>query len=55
MQYSVYGGKGVDPEKNEESRGITRTGDYKSGTLLSSRIFGVDPQYDNKYYTFGLL
>jgi hypothetical protein len=53
MQYSVYGGKGVDPEKNEESRGITRTGDYKSGTLLSSRIFGVDPQYDNKYYTFG--
>jgi hypothetical protein len=53
MQYTVYGGKGVDPEKNEESRGVLRTGNFKSGTLLASRTFGVDPQYDNKYYTFG--
>jgi hypothetical protein len=53
MLYSIYGGKGVDPEKNEESRGITPTGNYKSGTLLASKIFGSEPQYDNKYYTFG--
>ena len=53
MQYSVYGGKGVDPEKNEDSRGIRPTGNYKSGTLLTSKIFGVDKPYDNKYYTFG--
>jgi hypothetical protein len=53
MLYSVYGGKGVDPEKNPESRGIQPTGGYKSGTLLASKIFGNDPQYDNKYYTFG--
>jgi hypothetical protein len=55
MTYSVYGGKGVDPEKkeNEESRGIQPTGNYKSGTLLQQQTFGNDPRYDNKYYTFG--
>lgn len=53
MLYSVYGGKGVDPDKNEDSRNIKPTGDYKSGTLLASKIFGNDSQYDNKYYTFG--
>jgi hypothetical protein len=53
MLYSVYGGKGVDPEKNEESRGATPTGNYKSGTLLQSKIFGAETQYDNKYYSFG--
>jgi hypothetical protein len=55
MLYSVYGGKGVDPEKPEniESRGIQPTGNYKSGTLLASKIFGSEKQYDNKYYTFG--
>jgi hypothetical protein len=53
MLYSVYGGKGVDPEKNEDSRGIQPTGNYKSGTLLASKIFGEDRQFDNKYYTFG--
>ncbi|MGB4293445.1 MAG: hypothetical protein WBJ37_11270 [Bacteroidales bacterium] len=52
-QFSVYGGKGVDPEINEDSRGLQPTGNYKSGTLLASRIFGEDRQYDNKYYTFG--
>jgi hypothetical protein len=55
MLYAVYGGKGVDPEKPEniESRGIQPTGNYKSGTLLASKIFGSEKQYDNKYYTFG--
>jgi hypothetical protein len=53
MMYSVYGGKGVDPEKYEESRGIQPTIGYKSGTLLASKIFGNEKQYDNKYYTFG--
>lgn len=53
MQYSIYGGKGVDPEKNEDSRGLQPTANYRSGSLLSSKIFGNDRQYDNKYYTFG--
>ncbi|MBA4321497.1 MAG: hypothetical protein C0408_01635 [Odoribacter sp.] len=53
MMYSVYGGRGVDPEKNEDSRGIQPTGSYKSGTLLSSKTFGGEKQYDNNYYIFG--
>ncbi len=53
MQYSLYGGKGVDPEVNEDSRGLSPTGNYKGGTLIASRTFGNDSQYDNKYYTFG--
>lgn len=53
MQYSLYGGKGVDPEINDESRGTQPTGNYKSGTLIASRTFGSERQYDNKYYTFG--
>jgi hypothetical protein len=53
MQYSIYGGKGVDPDKNEDSRGIKPTGNYKSGTLLASKIFGSESKWDNKYYTFG--
>ena len=52
-KFSVYGGKGVDPEKNEESRGLLKGLNYKSGNLLQSKIFGNDPQYDNNYYTFG--
>lgn len=51
--FSVYGGKGVDPEVNDDSRGIQPTGQYKSGTLLASRTFGNERQYDNKYYSFG--
>jgi len=55
MLYSIYGGKGVDPENpnNEDSRGTVPTGNYKSGTLLASKIFGSEKQYDNKYYSFG--
>jgi hypothetical protein len=51
--FSVYGGKGVDPEKNEESKGLNKALNYKSGNLLASRVFGSEPTYDNKYYTFG--
>jgi hypothetical protein len=53
MLYSVYGGKGVDPEQNEASKGEQPSPGYKSGTLLGSKIFGNELQYDNKYYTFG--
>lgn len=52
-KFSVYGGKGVDPDKNEESRGLREGANYKSGNLLASRVFGQDPRYDNKYYAFG--
>jgi hypothetical protein len=53
MQYSLFGGKGVDPDINEDSRGTDPTGNYKSGTLIATRTFGSEQRYDNKYYTFG--
>ena len=52
-QFSVYGGKGVDPDQNEDSKGWLKGGNYKGGTLLQSMIFGGEARYDNKYYTFG--
>lgn len=51
--FSIYGGKGVDPDRNEESKGLLDGLNYKGGNLLASRVFGNEPAYDNKYYTFG--
>lgn len=51
--FSVYGGKGVDPEKNTDSRGLLKGVNYKSGNFLASKVFGNEARYDNKYYTFG--
>lgn len=51
--FSVYGGKGVDPDKNEESKGLLNGLNYKGGTLLASKVFGGEAKYDNKWYTFG--
>lgn len=51
--FSVFGGKGVDPEKNEESKGLLKGLNYKMGNLLASKVFGSEARYDNKYYTFG--
>lgn len=51
--YSVYGGKGVDPEVNVESRGDEKNSNYKKGNLLASRLFAKDAKTDNKYHVFG--
>jgi hypothetical protein len=51
--FSVYGGKGVDPDKNEDSKGLLNGLNYKSGTLLASQVFGGEAKWDNKWYTFG--
>jgi hypothetical protein len=51
--FSVYGGKGVDPDKNLASRGLKSGDNYKQGNLLASRVFGNEPKYDNNYYVFG--
>jgi hypothetical protein len=50
MAYSVYGGKGAysDPDAQETEP----KGNYKSGNLLKTKIFGNDPQYDKNWYTF---
>jgi len=50
-EYSVYGGKGC--WSNEDAQKGTPVGQYKSGTLLASKIFGNDPEYDGKWYVFG--
>lgn len=52
-KFSVYGGKGVDPDQNVESRGLEPSDNFKKGNVLASKIFGIDDKYDNKYYTFG--
>jgi hypothetical protein len=51
--FSVYGGKGVDPDKNEDSKGLEKGVMYKTGNLIASKVFGSEARYDNKYYTFG--
>jgi hypothetical protein len=51
--FSVYGGKGVDPDKNITSRGLKPGDNYKQGNLLASKVFGIEPKYDNSYYAFG--
>jgi len=52
--FSVYGGKGVDPEKNPESQGLEKgLNNYKGGNMLASKVFGTEARYDNKYFTFG--
>jgi hypothetical protein len=51
--FSVFGGKGVDPERNTESQGLDNGLNYKGGNLLASKVFASEARYDNKYYTFG--
>jgi hypothetical protein len=51
--FSVLGGNGVDPDRNEESKGLKKGLNYKMGNLLASKVFGSEARYDNKYYTFG--
>lgn len=51
--FSVFGGKGVDPEQHTESQGLEKGLNFKVGNLLASKVFGTEARYDNKYYTFG--
>ena len=53
-KFSVYGGKGVDPEMRMKNQEDSIKGEIlKQGNLLASKIFGIEDKYDNKYYTFG--
>jgi hypothetical protein len=51
MQYSVYGGK--EAYSHPDAQDVDPKGNYKSGTLLATKTFGIDPKYDNKWYAFG--
>jgi hypothetical protein len=50
-KFSVYGGKTCFTAKDVRSN--QPVGNYKSGNLLASKIFGFNEIYDQKWYTFG--
>ncbi len=50
-RFSIYGGHGCYSDK--DARKTDPTGNYKSGNLLASKIFGVSTKYDKSWYTFG--
>ena len=51
VNFSIYGGKDCWSDTTELI--VNKTGNYKSGYLLASKSFGVDPKYDKKWYSFG--
>ena len=51
MTYSVYGGK--DAFSHPDMLEINPKKNFKTGNLLISRSFGVDPRYDNNWFSFG--
>lgn len=51
ISYEIYGGTGC--YSDEDAQGVDPAGNYKSGNLLASKVFGENPRYDNNWYTFG--
>jgi hypothetical protein len=49
--FSVFGGKKC--WSDEAAQSPDPVGNYKSGNLLATKTFGVNPKYDNNWYTFG--
>jgi hypothetical protein len=51
INFSVYGGNGCWSDKDAQA--IDLMGNYRSGILLATKIFGNESKYDKNYYTFG--
>lgn len=51
MKYSVYGGK--DSYSNKDARNVNPIGNYKSGVLIESKIFGSESATDKKWISLG--
>jgi hypothetical protein len=50
--YSIYGGK--DAYSHPDAQEVNpKAKNFKTGTLLQTKTFGVDPKYDNNWYSFG--
>jgi hypothetical protein len=49
--FSIFGGKKC--WSDEAAQSPDPIGNYKSGNLLATKTFGVNPKYDQKWYTFG--
>lgn len=50
-RFAVYGGKSCIT--HPDAIATDPVGEYKSGNLLASKIFGETEKYDNTWYTFG--
>lgn len=50
-RFSVYGGKGCIT--NDDARATDPSGEFKSGNLLDTKVFGNKLQYDEDWYSFG--
>jgi hypothetical protein len=51
MKFSVYGGPGCITQ--DDARSVDPVGNFRSGNMLGSKAFAVDPKTDNDWYTFG--
>ncbi len=51
VNYEVYGGAACYTHKDAQE--TDPIGNYKSGNLLATKSFGINPRYDNNWYTFG--
>ena len=51
MKYCIYGGR--DAYSHTEAQKVHPKGNFRTGTLLATRTFGVDPRWDNNWYSFG--
>lgn len=49
--FSIYGGKGSC--SSEDAKKMNLDGNYDEGTLIASKTFANESQYDGKWYTFG--
>lgn len=50
-RFSLFGGEGCIT--NDDARDVDPVGNFKSGSLLATKTFGKNADYDNNWYTFG--
>jgi hypothetical protein len=50
-RFTVYGGTGA--HSNPDARKHNPVGNFRSGVQLTTKTFGADAAYDEKWYTFG--
>jgi hypothetical protein len=51
FKFTIYGGIGAFSPS--DAKNADPKGNYDGGTVLFTKSFGVDPKYDNNWYTFG--
>jgi hypothetical protein len=50
-KFTILGGKGA--YSNKQARLVNPVGNFRSGIQLASKTFSKEPDYDNKWYSFG--